>query len=173
MVCQIESARGAWRAEEIASARPRVMALSFGGADMARDLGLEVGADGLETLYLRSRLVLVSRVVGLRPPVDGVYTHLQDDEGLERSTRQGRALGFFGRATLHPRQVGIVNAVYTPSDAEVGWAETVIRAAAEADERGTGALQLPSGEFVDVAIVRRAEHVLALAHSLSARGVAA
>jgi citrate lyase subunit beta / citryl-CoA lyase len=167
LVCNIESARGVAHAEAIAAARPRVLALAFGGADLARDLNLVPGPDGLETLYARSQLVLASRLAGRRPPVDGVYTQLSDEQGLERSTRQARALGFFGRSALHPRQVPIINAVFTPAGEEVAWARQVVEASERAEAAGSGALQLPNGDFVDVAIVRRAQDILALAEALT------
>jgi citrate lyase subunit beta / citryl-CoA lyase len=168
LVCNVESAAGVWRALEIAEASPRVKALAFGAADFVRDVAARVGPDGLETLYARSRLVLVARVAGIRPPVDSVYTRLDDEEGLERTTRQGRDLGFFGRSAIHPRQVAAINRVYTPSEEEVGRAREVVTAAASAEAGGSGALRLPSGDFVDVAIVRRAEAVLRLADALGA-----
>ena len=168
LVCNIETGRGLAQAEAIARARPRVLALAFGGADLARDLNLSPGPDGLETLYARSQLVLASRLAGVRPPVDGVYTHLSDEQGLERSTRQARALGFFGRSALHPRQVPIINRVYTPGADELAWASQVVAAAERAEATGSGALQLPNGDFVDVAIVRRAQDLLALAQALGA-----
>jgi citrate lyase subunit beta/citryl-CoA lyase len=169
LVCNIESGRGVANAEAIARARPRVLALAFGAADLARDLNLVPGPDGLETLYARSQLVLASRLAGVRPPVDGVYTQLADEQGLERSTRQARALGFFGRSALHPRQVPIINRVFTPSEDELAWASHVVAAAQQAESAGTGALQLPNGDFVDVAIVRRAHDLLALAEALGAQ----
>jgi citrate lyase subunit beta/citryl-CoA lyase len=95
-----------------------------------------------------------------------VYTHLADDDGLARTTRQARALGFFGRSALHPRQVGTINTVFTPTADEVNWASQVVAAAQRAEASGSGALQLADGEFVDVAIVRRAENLLALARAL-------
>jgi citrate lyase subunit beta/citryl-CoA lyase len=164
LVCNIESAVGVWRAHAIATAGPRVLSLAFGGVDFCRDAGVTTGADGLETLYARSHLVLASRVAGIRPPVDGVYTQLADDDGLERTTRQAHALGFFGRSAIHPRQVPIINRVFTPSATELEWARQVITAAEDAERSaGSGALQLPGGEFVDVAIVRRAQQLLDLA----------
>jgi citrate lyase subunit beta / citryl-CoA lyase len=168
LVCNVESAAGVWYALEIGRASPRVQALGFGAADFVRDVAARVGPDGLETLYARSRLVLAARVAGIRPPVDGVYTRLDDEAGLERTTRQGRDLGFFGRSALHPRQVATINRVYTPSQAEVDHAREVVAAAARAEAAGSGALRLPSGDFVDVAIVRRAEAVLRLAEALGA-----
>ena len=168
-VCNVESAVGVWRAVEIGRAHPRVLALAFGAADFVRDVNAIVGPDGLETLYARSQLVLASRVAGIRPPVDSVHTRLQDDEGLERTTRQGRALGFFGRSAIHPRQVPVINAAYTPTHEEVDRARQVVDAATTAEAAGSGALRLPDGDFVDVAIVRRAEDVLRLAEGLPLR----
>lgn len=169
LVCSLETAVGVWHAEAIARAHSRLLALTFGSVDFVRDVSLIPGPDALETLYARSHLVLASRVGGLRPPVDSVYARLDDDEGLERSTQQGRALGFFGRSALHPRQVPIINAVFTPSVEEVERARELVQAAAAAEATGSGALRLPDGDFVDVAVVRRAEDVLRLAEELAPR----
>jgi citrate lyase subunit beta/citryl-CoA lyase len=168
LVCNIESAAGVWWAADIARSSPRVLALAFGAADFVRDVGATVGGDGLETLYARSRLVLAARVAGVRPPVDSVYTRLDDEDGLERTTRQGRDLGFFGRSAIHPRQIPVINRAYTPGDEEVSRAREVVTAARSAEATGSGALRMPNGEFVDVAIVRRAEAVLRLAEALGA-----
>jgi citrate lyase beta subunit len=124
-------------------------------------------ADALETLYARSHHVLASRAGGLRSPVEGVYTGLEDDAGLEHTTRQSRALGFFGRSALHPRQVPIINAIFTPSDGEIARARELVQSAAAAETAGRGALRLPNGDFVDVAIVQRAQATLEIARTLA------
>jgi citrate lyase subunit beta / citryl-CoA lyase len=175
LACNVESAAGVVLVREIAAASPRVLTIAFGAADFLRDVGGAMTADALETLYARSQLVLAARVSGIRAPVEGVYTRLDDDAGLEHTTRQSRALGFFGRSALHPRQVPIINAVFTPSTSEIAWAREVVEASSSAEASGSGALRLPNGDFVDVAIVRRAEATLRLAESLasgtsSARG---
>ena len=167
LVCTVESAAGVWCAADLIEAHPRVVGLAFGAADFVRDIGVRVESeDGLETLYARSRLVLASRVAGVQPPIDSVYTQLSDDQGLERTTRQGRALGFFGRSAIHPRQVPIINNVYTPTSEEVARAREVVEAAQLAGDRGSGAIQLANGDFVDVAVVRRAQDVLRIADLL-------
>jgi citrate lyase subunit beta / citryl-CoA lyase len=166
LICNLESAAGVWAAREIASASPRVLTVAFGTADFLRDVNGSLGPEALETLFARSHLVLAARVAGVRAPVDGVFTRLDDDAGLERTTRQSRGLGFFGRSALHPRQVPIINGIFTPSDAEVAAARDVVEAAASAEAAGSGALRLPNGDFVDVAIVRRAEATLQLAAAL-------
>jgi citrate lyase subunit beta/citryl-CoA lyase len=167
IVCNIESARGVHEAARIAGASRRVLALAFGAADFARDVGAEAGPERTETLYARSHLVIASRVAGIRPPIDGVHVRLDDELGLEVSTRASKALGFFGRSAIHPRQLGPINAIYTPSAAEVRRAREIVAANAQALMRGDGSTRSTSGDFVDTAIVRRAEDVLRLAASLS------
>ena len=169
LVCNVESAAGVWNAREIAAASADVLTLAFGSADFLHDVNGAATADALETLHARSQLVLACRVAGVRSPVDGVYTRLDDDAGLERTTRQSWSLGFFGRSALHPRQVPIINAIFTPSDSEVAQAREVVAAADAAESVGSGALRLPNGEFVDVAIVRRAQAILQLDAALRKR----
>jgi citrate lyase subunit beta/citryl-CoA lyase len=169
LVCNVESAAGVWYARDIASASPDLLTLAFGSADFLRDVQGRATPDALETLHARSQLVLACRVSGVWSPVDGVYTQLVDDAGLERTTRQSRALGFSGRSALHPRQVPIINAVFTPSAEEVAQAREVVSAADAAETTGTGALRLANGDFVDVAIVRGARAILSLDEALQRR----
>ena len=168
LVCGIETAAGVDAALDIARASSRVDALAFGAADFAADVGASVGESQLETLYARSSLVIASRVARIHPPVDSVHAHLDDAAGLEWTTRQGKALGFFGRACIHPSQVAIVNHVYTPTEAEIDRARTILAAAHDAARSGGGALRLDDGTFVDTAIVRRAELVLRVAAAVAA-----
>ncbi len=165
-VCGIESAAGIMAAAAIADASPRVLALSFGAADFAADVGAREGPDRAETLAARSVLVLASRTAGIRPPVDSVHVMLDDEAGLERTTHAGRDLGFFGRGAIHPRQVQVINAVYTPDAATLARARAIIAAAEEAAALGSGSLRLADGTFVDLAIVRRAHLVVRLAETL-------
>jgi citrate lyase subunit beta/citryl-CoA lyase len=170
LVCNIETAAGVWSAREIAAASSRILGLAFGPVDFARDVQAADGVDGREMLYARSHLVIASRVAGIGAPIEGVYTRLDDTEGLERSTRQARALGFFGRSALHPRQVPIINAVFTPTPDEVARARAIVEAARVAEQTGHGAVRLPNGDFVDLPVVSRAEATLQLADSLADAG---
>ena len=167
LVCNVESAVGVWHALEIAERRP--LALAFGAVDFIRDINGEPGMKGLETLYARSRLVLASRVARIRAPVESVYPRIQDDEGLERSTRLSRGLGFFGRSAIHPRQVPIINHLFTPTAEQIARAREIVDGAAKAEATGSGALQLAGGEFVDRPVVDRSEALLQLADALGSR----
>ncbi len=157
MHCLIESALGVERAYDICRADPLVAGLALGEADLAADLGT-TDDDGLR--YARSRCVVAARAAGLPPPVQSVYPNVQDLDGLRISCEQGRRLGFLGRSAIHPRQVPVINAAYTPSPAEVADAQMVIESA---QRREGEAFALPDGRFVDPALVEQARRTLALA----------
>jgi citrate lyase subunit beta/citryl-CoA lyase len=161
IICAIESARGVLAAAEIASA-PGVRHLAMGGVDLQNDLN--AGNGNLQTLYVRSHLVVVSRAAGLEPPIDSVYPRLDDEAGLREQAEFARSLGFFGKSAIHPRQLPVLHEVFTPSERELGWAREVVAAFEAA---GGSALQLPGGEFVDLPVAQRARRLLELAATRS------
>jgi citrate lyase subunit beta/citryl-CoA lyase len=71
-----------------------------------------------------------------------------------------RELGFGGRSCLHPKQVDVVRAVFAPTPADIEWARSVLVAADSAGERGSGAVALGDGSFVDYAVERQARDIL-------------
>ncbi len=154
LICAIESARGILAAEEIALV-PGVRHLSLGGVDLRRDIG--AGEGSLQTLYARSHLVVASVAAGLEPPIDSVYARLDDDQGLREHAEFAGSLGFFGKSAIHPRQVDIINEVFTPSHEQLAWARAVVDAFEAA---GGEAVKLPDGEFVDLPVADRARRVL-------------
>ena len=163
LICAIETARGVLAAHEIAAV-PGVQHLAMGGVDLQRDLA--AGNGNLHTLYVRSHLVVASRAAGIRPPVDSVYPHLNDEAGLREQAEFARALGFFGKSAIHPRQLPVLHDVFSPSEQELLWARHVISAFDAADG---AACQLPDGEFIDLPVARRARDLLDLAATVSAR----
>jgi citrate lyase subunit beta/citryl-CoA lyase len=112
----------------------------------------------------RARAVVAARAAGLPAPAQSVYPDVRDEEGLARSCAAGRALGFLGRAAIHPRQLPVIERAYLPTEAEVASAREIVRAAATDD----GALALPDGRFVDPAVVAGARRTLALARRAGA-----
>jgi citrate lyase subunit beta / citryl-CoA lyase len=131
-----------------------VQRLVFGSIDFQADLGMRGGRE--ELLAFRSQLVLASRLANLAPPVDGVTTALDDPRELEDDTLHARRLGFGAKLCIHPRQVAAVNAGFSPSAAEVAWAERVIAAF----EAAKGAAVAVDGKMVDKPVVLRAEAIL-------------
>ncbi|HEY6751378.1 MAG TPA: CoA ester lyase [Rubrobacteraceae bacterium] len=158
--CLIESALGLELVFEIARAHERVVGMSLGEADLAADLGVR---DDVGLLYARSRLVVATRAAGLPGPVQSVYTNVRDEEGLRRSTEEGKNQGFVGRSAIHPNQLSTINEVFTPTESEVAEAEDLLARLEESAGAGTGALALEDGRFVDEAVVGSARLTLALA----------
>ena len=157
LLCAIESALGVVNALAIAS-EPTVTHLALGGIDLQRDLGVASGGAPLD--YARSHLVVACRAAGIAPPIDAVHPHLHDDDGLRRQAKASRDLGLYGKSAIHPRQLPTIHAAFGPDDDELQWAQQVIDAFETA---GGDAVQLPTGEFVDLPVAERARAVLAQA----------
>ncbi|MDI3389769.1 CoA ester lyase [Streptomyces sp. B-S-A8] len=151
----LESALAIERAYTLATAHPALRGLALGEADLRADLG--TSDSGLD--WVRSRVVCASRAAGLAPPAQSVHPDILDLDGLAASCAHGRALGFLGRAAIHPRQLPVIERAYLPDPAELAAAEEIVKAVEAA---GTGALALPDGRFVDAAVVAAAHRVLAL-----------
>jgi citrate lyase subunit beta/citryl-CoA lyase len=149
----IETAQGMWNAHAVAQARG-VQRLMFGSIDFQLDAGID--GEGEELLYFRSQLVLVSRIAGLQPPVDGVTVSIDDAAQLNADTQRARRLGFGGKLCIHPKQVAGVNQCFMPGAEEIDWAHRVLRAAAEAD----GAAVALDGKMVDLPVIRKAEDIV-------------
>lgn len=152
----LESALGLENAFAIATADPAVRGLALGEADLRADLGV-TEEDALT--WPRVRTVVAARAAGLAPPAQSVYPDVRDLDGLDASCRRGRALGFLGRAAIHPRQLPVIARAYLPTAGELDAARETVAAAAASP----GALALPDGRFVDPAVVAGARRVLTLA----------
>jgi citrate lyase subunit beta / citryl-CoA lyase len=157
IICAIESARGVLAAQEIAAV-PGVRCLAMGGVDLQRDLNTSGG--NLQTLYVRSHLVLASRAARIEPPIDSVFPLLDDTAGLRDQAQFARSLGFFGKSAIHPRQLDTLHEVFTPTQAEIEWAQEVL---AGFEAASGGGFALPSGEFVDLPVADRARRLLEIA----------
>jgi citrate lyase subunit beta/citryl-CoA lyase len=152
----IETAVGLWKAEEIARAKG-VERLAFGSVDFQLDLS--ISGEEQELLFARSQLVLVSRVAGILPPIDGVTVDIDDPNILHAEIARSRKLGFGGKLAIHPKQVAAINDGFAPQPAEVEWARRVVEAA---DAAGDNAVRL-DGKLIDIPVIGRARAILAAA----------
>ncbi|KJJ94282.1 host specificity protein [Pseudomonas sp. 21] len=155
----IESARGLLALGEIAACEG-VERLTFGGLDLALDIGMSSGTQAAAVVYdqVRLSLLLHSRVNDLQPPLDTVFPAFDDAEGFAATIRHGRDLGLLGALCIHPRQVGVAHAALAPSADELDWARRVVAAA----ESGAAAFQV-DGQMVDAPVLGRARRLLASA----------
>jgi citrate lyase beta subunit len=152
----IETTEGLEHAAEIAIASPRIAFLMFGGADLAGELGTAIADAPL--LYGRSRVVAAAVRAGVQV-LDMPALDFRDAEAVGKESARARALGFTGKAAIHPGNVAAVNAAFMPSAEEVAAAGRVV-AAAKASSAG---VVVVDGKMVDRPVVRAAERVIALA----------
>jgi (S)-citramalyl-CoA lyase len=153
LVALIESAHGLAAAAAIAAATPRLEALLFGAADMSADLG--AGTAWAPLAYARSRIVAACALAGVMA-IDSPFFDVKDHEGLTQETSQAVALGFAGKAAIHPNQIVAINAALTPRPEEVARARAILAENA----KGVGVVQ---GQMVDEAVARKARRTLAAA----------
>lgn len=172
----LETARGHAALRELALAAKalggRVKRLAFGAGDYTLDLGLTWTPEEPELYAMRAEMVLASRNAGLEAPIDTVWIELQQRDAYLRSCTRGALLGFQGRLCIHPDQVAPANAAYSPTAEEVGRAERIVAAFAEAEAKGLAAIQV-EGRFIDYPIVERAQRVLRLARAIESRPASA
>ncbi len=164
----IETARGVRQIEAILGAGTRVRRVAFGAGDFTLDVAMAWSRSETELAHARAMIVTASRAAGAEAPLDTVWVDLTDPEGLEASAHTALAYGFQGKMCIHPEQIAVVNRVFTPSDAEVAFAERVTAAFAQAEAEGSAAIQL-DGKFIDYPIVYRAQRVLRKVAAIRAR----
>lgn len=152
----IETNPGLEAAYEIAQASDRVDALLFGGVDLAADLRCEYGWEPL--LYARSRVVHAAAGAGI-DVIDVPWLDLGDEAGLRQEAESSARLGFTGKGSIHPKQIGIINEIFSPSEDEVTYARKVVAAFAEADS----GLVVIDNKLIELPVLRSMERILAKA----------
>lgn len=165
----LETAKSMQLAYEIASC-DRVIGiagLSAKNGDVARALGYQWTAEGLETLYMRSKVVMAARAAGVQP-IGGLWQDVHNLEGLKKSASFNRQLGFVGELILHPSNVSIVNELYAPSEEDIEYYAGMVEAFEEAERNGETAIMY-RGEHIDYAHVKTAREVLSVAEQYSDR----
>ena len=136
-------------------------AMSWGAEDLSAALGAssKYDSDGdLSFTYRLARsLCLAGAVAAGAQPVDGVFADFKDEKGLKAEAEAARREGFTGKLAIHPAQVPVINAAFTPSGEDVRHAEEVV-AAFEA-QPAAGVLSV-GGKMVDRPHLVQARRVL-------------
>jgi citrate lyase subunit beta/citryl-CoA lyase len=165
----IETGRGVANVREIAAAGTRIKRLSFGAGDYAKDMAMNWTRAETELAHARAEVALASRAGGIEAPIDTVWIHIKEIDGLERSAATVRDMGYQGKLCIHPDQVGVVNGVFTPTADAVAFAEKVVAAFDEAEAEGLASIQI-DGYFVDYPIVDQARRTLELMRAIRNKG---
>jgi len=156
----IETNDGLDAAYEIARASPRIDSLLFGAVDMAAELRTEVNWETL--LYTRSRLVHAAAGADV-DLIDVPFLDLEDQAGLEAEAKACAALGFTGKAAIHPKQIPVVNAVFSPSAEDLDRARRII----DAFETGNSGLVVIDGKLIEKPVLRSMHRMVAIAERIA------
>lgn len=161
IMAAIESAQGVRNAFEIASASPRMMGIALGAEDYTANLKTQRSPGGTELLLARQMIVVAARAAGIAC-FDTVFSNLDDMEAFREEVRLIKTLGFDGKSIINPRQIEVVNEIFTPSDRDIEKALRIVAAIREAREKGSGVIAV-NGKMVDRPVVLRSERTIALA----------
>ena len=171
----IESAAGIAHVEEIATASPRMEAMSLGAADFAASMGMQTtGIGGTQQNYYmlhegakhwsdpwhwaQAAIVAACRTHGVLP-VDGPFGDVSDDDGYRAQALRSATLGMVCKWASHPKQIALANEVFTPSEEAVTEAREILAAMEEAKAKGEGAT-VYKGRLVDIASIKQAEVIV-------------
>jgi citrate lyase subunit beta/citryl-CoA lyase len=163
----LETASAMRNAYEIArsSSRIRTIALAAGpGGDAQRAIGYQWTRECKETLYMRSKTVLDARAAGVHPMITSWYD-IRDVEGFEEDCKLNRQLGFRGAIVIHPSHVEIANRIFSPTEEELSYYKSLLKAYEEAEIRGHGT-SVYDGAMIDYAVVNTARELIDFAKSI-------
>ena len=158
LVPNIESARGLLRAAEIAAASRRVTALLVASEDMVVDLGTERTRGGAELAYVRARFLVECRAAGVEA-IDCPYT-FRDVKGAAADAHYAKSLGYRMKSLVDPSHARVINAVFTPSRAELIKARRIVAAFEKARAAGKERARV-GGALVEVPVYAAAKRLLA------------
>jgi len=158
LVPNVESARGLVRIQEIARASKRITALLVASEDMVADLGTVRSRAGEELAYVRSRFLVECRAAGVEP-IDCPYT-FSDVKGAVADSRFAKRLGYRMKSLVDPAHAKAINAVFTPSKAELAKARKIVAAFEKARAAGRERAKV-DGALIEVPIYAAAKRLLA------------
>jgi citrate lyase subunit beta/citryl-CoA lyase len=158
----IETAMGVENAFRIAQASNRMAGLIFGIADYAADIGIAEAMENqnIRFVYAKQRVINAAKAAGI-DAIDNVHLKFRDLEGLKLVADESAGYGFDGKWAIHPSHLPIINAAFSPTEAQLEQAKRFVGLYEEADARGQGSLADPdTGEMIDEATIKMAFKLL-------------
>ena len=145
---------------DIAHASKRIVALYFGGVDMAAELRVPNSYENL--IYARSKLVHAGASIGV-DVIDVPYLDLEDMDGMKKEAELVRDLGFTGKGSIHPNQIDILNEIFTPSAKEIIKAKKIVD---QFNESNTG-LVVIDGKLIEKPVLREMQRKILIAEKIN------
>jgi citrate lyase subunit beta/citryl-CoA lyase len=159
-----ETAAGLLAAGSFAPGLPRLAGLTWGAEDLSADIGARAARDGdgrfTDVFRLARSMTVLAAAKAETTAIDTVFVDFRDMEALERECLEAERDGFTGKMAIHPAQVPVINAAFTPSPEAVADARMIVDAFAGAGDVGVFGI---GGKMYDRPHLRRAERLLARA----------
>jgi (3S)-malyl-CoA thioesterase len=161
----METPLGMLNAAAIA-AHPRLHGMVMGTNDLAKDMQTRFRADRMPLHTGLGLCLLAAKAHGVAI-IDGVYNAFKDEDGLAAECAQGRDMGFDGKTLIHPAQIAVANAAFSPSEAEIDLARRQIAAFDVVAASGQG-VAVVDGRIVENLHIVSARETLAMADAIAA-----
>jgi citrate lyase subunit beta / citryl-CoA lyase len=164
----IETCASVSRLEEIAArvADTRLSLWIMGTNDLAKEMRARLTPERTPFLPFLSMAVAAARAHGLAI-LDGVCNEFRDLTAFRAEAEQGLLFGFDGKSLIHPDQIGPANEVFSPSEAELAWAQAVIAAFAMPENAGKGAIKV-EGKMAELLHLDQARRLVQVAERIAA-----
>lgn len=164
----IETCASVFALEAIAAraADTRLSLWIMGTNDLAKEMRAQLTPERTPFLPFLSFAVAAARAHGVAI-LDGVCNEFRDLDLFRAEAEQGRLYGFDGKSLIHPAQIEPCNAVFTPSEAELAWAQAVIDAFALPENAGKGAIRV-DGKMTEILHRDQAKRLVAVAEQIAA-----
>lgn len=150
------------------AAQTRLSLLVMGVNDLAKEMRARLTPERTPFLPLLSLAVAAARAHGLAI-LDGVCNEFRDLAAFQAEAEQGLLFGFDGKTLIHPDQIAPCNAVFSPSEEELAWAQAVIAAFALPESAGKGAIRV-DGKMAELLHLEQARQLVAVAERIAGRG---
>ncbi len=148
-----------------ASADTRLATLIMGTNDLAKELRARSTPDR-HAFQSALQLTLAAARAHKLTAIDGVYNEIANAKGLEQECQQGRDLGYDGKSLIHPAQLAVCNAVFSPDPKAVEQARAVIAAFADPGNAGQAVLKV-NGKMTELLHLEEARRIIAVADTIA------
>jgi len=158
LIACVESAMSLMNLKEICTSDPRVDALVFASEDYCADTGMIRTRSRKELTYARQAMVAHAHAYNLQA-IDLVCQDYKDDDILREECQEGKEFGFTGKQAIHPRQIDIIQEMFSPSQKDLEYARRILDGFKNHTSKGIGAFVL-DGKMIDQPVVRWAERLI-------------
>jgi citrate lyase subunit beta/citryl-CoA lyase len=155
-------------AAEAHDSESRLTGFVMGTNDLAKETGARLVPGRAPMLAWLSTCIAAARTYGV-DIIDGVFNDIADTDGLRAECRQGAEFGFDGKTLIHPNQIAICNAAFSPSDEDIAQARKTIAAFDLPENKDKGVVAI-DGRMVERLHAEMARRTVAITEAIAQRG---